>query len=406
MESVESKSIDVELAMRSGSMNNIIVNANDGPEDDIPKKKKKKGFMDRLGLLNQMREIDHVHEEEDENVRLVSDVIVNKLLGKDHNGFRSFMYNVDPFKSEQYIRAPKKYMDLNFAFAIFYFLGIIAYTIWAIIYFLNLPNVESNALVMASTLPPITIHLSLKCSVSWKCGDWIQDSNNSEMWNLFKPITLTSVWNDVESNSPCASENGVTKTVGANELAEDIISLQVCSSNDNLDGVYLDVPYSNALYGNGDVYLDVVVTSSGVNPLDSYKGMKNTQQVSVGQLKSMYISETIFDNEVEDSKSYEPFVGDLFYDGHTEKKMGRLGFKIQQFAREVKVVSASSFLSIAGSIGGFAGLWLTVLAMLRGSVIAISTCIHYDSHHEKAGVMCGSCTACLATCCSAGGAAA
>lgn len=313
------------------------------------------------------------------------------------------MYNIDPFKNEQFVRAPKKYMDINFAFAILYFVGVLVYAIWAMIYYANLPPVETNTMVQASTVPPITLQIATSCSSTWNCGDW-----SNSPWTLNSAITVTQVWDHVADDSPCKVRNGKVDDVAENGPATAQLSYELCSSSSNLDGIYLKIPFKTVPYGSGgDVYLSVLVTSAGADPQAGYAGMRNTQRMAIGELKSVYVSQTVYEDTINGKLSQEPFAADLFYDGHTSQPYAKLSFKSQQFARHVKIQNATSIMTMIGTIGGFAGILLTVLGVSRGFVVILFIRYFAPQKTEKmlSGGTCGkvgdACHECFNSCCNA-----
>ncbi len=315
---------------------------------------------------------------DEDTVSLISSQVIGDLLGTEHSGFRSFMYHIDPFKEEQFVRAPKKYMDINFVFAMLYFGGVIGYSIWALIYYSKLPPIETNTTVLASSLPPVSLQISTSCSSTWNCGDW---RNTAGTWVLNDSITITQVWDHVADDSPCKARNGQMDTIATNGAAEAEVSYELCSSSSNLDGIYLKVPFSSAPYGEGDIYLNVLVSSAGNDPQPGYTGMQNTQHMAMGELKSVYVSQTVYDDTLLNKVSQEPYVADLFYDGHTTASYANLGFKSQQFARHVQIQDASSLMTIIGTIGGFAGILLTALAVAR--VVTVMTFARFSNKEQS-----------------------
>jgi hypothetical protein len=120
--------------------------------------------------------------------------IFSSFLGEPPSGVKSFFYAVDPFKAHQYVRAPKKYKDINMFFAFLYFGGLVAFAAYAIMAYVNQQPVESTTLTDAYKLPPIQINISISCSVQMGCGGW-----------QAPPITIVPKWQNPVAAACAAS---------------------------------------------------------------------------------------------------------------------------------------------------------------------------------------------------------
>jgi hypothetical protein len=157
-------------------------------------KKKKRASADDGTLVQQqpsMRndgdESKQDDDEEEKSFRRTFDRVSNALLGEPLVGHRRFFYMLDPFKAEQFVRAPKMYEDINMAFAILYFAGLFAFTVYAVLAYQNQKPVEATILTDASNLPPIYVNITTACNQEHGCGGWNATA---------QPIIIKQTWNN------------------------------------------------------------------------------------------------------------------------------------------------------------------------------------------------------------------
>ena len=114
---------------------------------------------------------------------------------------------LDPFYNTQLVRAPKMFEDINIYFGIVYFISIIAFIVYAFYKYATQLPIQTNSMVLSSSISPIYVNISLSCSNPYQCGLW---SNNSGTVTNEKPLVISQQWTNLDHSSPCFGQNSAT----------------------------------------------------------------------------------------------------------------------------------------------------------------------------------------------------
>ncbi len=88
--------------------------------------------------------------------------------------------------------------------------------------------------------------------------------------------------------------------------------------------------------------------------------------------KTIYFSQTR-NIAASGATSYDPYVADLFYNGHSsDSTLAKVTFKLQQFGYNVAKVKVMNIFTTFGSIGGFSMAIAGLLASFKGIFISIN----------------------------------
>lgn len=278
------------------------------------------------------------------------------LLGNPHQGTRQFFYMLDPFKAEQFVRAPKMFDDINIYFALLYFGSLILYCVYILLAFLNQSPVQVNSMVLATSLQPVYINVTISCSQPYGCGTWTSSGVPK------KVVLLKSVWNQVDSSSPCYGSSSIIPLNISASMPTVSVTTTVCFSSSSSDGVVLSVPFNST-----SAILNVVVAGSGSQYTN---GMNEQLSIAASQWKTCFFSQTkSIDANAKTSSA--PYVADLFYNGHapTTSTSSSLTFRLQQFGYLTKQTYPLTPFTALATIGGFSTLALAVATMMRGTIV-------------------------------------
>ena len=310
-------------------------------------------------------------------VQKVKENVVIDLLGTTFTGWKQFFYQIDPFSNDQLIRAPKLYDDINPFFGGIYAVGVILFAIYILFSYLNQKPVETNSLVLASNLPPVYLNISLTCSAPFRCGNWSFHPSQpvGQKWKLDTPIQISSSWLDLDTSSPCYNTSS-TQILNFSQSA--ILSSIICYSPSPNDGVFLTIPF-NTGYAS-DAYLDVVITGD----IAKYSNkLYATVQMQPTQSKTIFFSQTEYSSS-EGSLSQSPYAADFFYNGHLMNSFtAALALRLQQFGYRVSSSYELTWLASLGTIGGFSGLLLAVVSVMRSIFSMASKAIAKRRSEEK-----------------------
>jgi len=310
-------------------------------------------------------------------VQIVKENVVVDLLGTRFSGWKQFFYQIDPFANDQLIRAPKLYDDMNPIFGGIYAVGVILFAIYILFGYLNQKPVETNSLVLASDLPPVYLNISLTCSAPFNCGNWSFHPSEpvGHKWRLDTPIQVSSSWVDVDISSPCYNTS-FTQILKFKESV--IISSMICYSPSPDDGVFFTIPFNSGYASNA--YLDVTVTGDKV--MYSNK-MVATVQMQPTQSKTVFFSQTEYSNS-NDVLTHSPYAADFFYNGHRmDSFTASLALRLQQFGYRVSSSYELTWLASLGTVGGFSGLLLAVVSIMRSIFSVASKAIVKKQSDEK-----------------------
>jgi hypothetical protein len=317
-------------------------------------------------------------------------IIIDEILGAPLQGIRQFFFMIDPYKPEQFVRAPKLFDDINMYFAVIYYVGLILYTVYSILLFYQLQPTSANAMVSQGTLSPIVVNITISCSAAHACGNYTKmtTAEGNISWSNSEPITITQVWDHSAGiNAECTALNGVTEIYPSIEglpASSGSLLLPVCYSPSIFDGVFITIPFTSA-YTSSAPYASVVVTGATANYTNNMYGMVT---LSPSQSKIAFYSQTVTTSIAGVSTS-APYVGDLFYNGKgmvdsshfivclsmvfighaTSNNAGSLALQLQQFGYKTTFAYPATILTTLGAIGGFANVFLVVCSMIRGFFI-------------------------------------
>lgn len=334
------------------------------------------------GVHDDLDDTDPEAQDHDELVQKVKEHIVIDLLGPTFTGWKQLFYQIDPFANDQLIRAPKLYDDINPIFGGIYASLVVLFGIYILIGYLNQKPVETNSLVLASDLPPLYLNISLACSAPFHCGNWSFHSSEpvGHKWKLDTPILISSSWIDVDTSSPCYN---TSSTQSLNFKSSVVLSQTICYSASPNDGVFLTIPF-NSGYAS-DAYLNVILT--GDKAIYSNK-LYATVQMQPSQSKTVFFSQTEYSNP-DDRTTRSPYAADFFYNGHrVNSNNAALALRLQQFGYRVSSSYELTWLAALGTIGGFSGLILAVVSVMRSFFSMASKAVVKKESDEKEELSC------------------
>ena len=295
--------------------------------------------------------------------------ITSKLLGPPLEGHRQFFYMLDPFYNTQLVRAPKMFDDINIYFGIIYFISILAFIVYAFYKYATQIPIQTNSMVLSSSINPIYVNISLSCSNPYQCGLW---SNNSGIISLERPIVISQQWTSVDQSSPCFGQNSVV-SIPATSMMQWSTTVTICYSESPNDGLLLSIPFNTS-----SAMLKVILTGSST--IYNNKNMYNELDINANQWKTAFVSQTKV-IATDKSITYEPYVGDLFYNGHPPNAQVGYSSSVRLRLLQFSYLSVTSYqqniFSTFGSIGGFASFSVTLLGMTRATVV-----MFYKSFYE------------------------
>jgi len=309
------------------------------------------------------------------------DVVKTELLGNEPSiGFKKFFYNVDVFSSEQSVRAPKYYNVVNAYFTMMYYLFLLAFSIYTIYSFVHQVPVETNTMVKSQDLQPIHIRVNMSCSISYGCGNW----TTSAPYELKNNITIIANWAVAGSDcSQTPAKTVINIDAAAGPHMSYTADFEVCYSQSTKDFVQIVVPYSNNyyktnpiynidFYGNPDKYSNNMYFDAPLRPLE---------------WKTVYFSQTEYIN-TKSEVTYEPYVADLFYNGHSyHNDVAILTFKVQQFSYSSAKTNQISIYGALGSIGGFSWTCNSLLGAVKNIGLGITNFIYAFQKSESATIV-------------------
>jgi hypothetical protein len=300
-----------------------------------------------------------------EQMEKIKQAVEYHILGPPWTGWRQFFYALDPFKPEQFVRAPKLYEDVNMIFALFYFIGIILFTVYSFIALFSQKSIEINTMVSASLLQPIYLNITAACSGNYQCGNWTYHPTTGQ-YSLNQGVSIQQTWNTVPLSSPCYGSNNITHIPAKDQLSYSFL-VTVCYSANPADGVSITVPYTTTITTISTPSLTITIEG---NQNYYTNNMYATVEMDPGQFKTLFFSQTKYVN-VDLTSNYQPYAADFFYNGHSaiSNNGALLFFRLQQFAYQTEKTLAFTFLLTMGQIGGFASIYLAVVSMFRGVVI-------------------------------------
>jgi len=293
--------------------------------------------------------------------------VTSKLLGNPLDGYKQFFYMIDPFYTTQLVRAPKLFEDINIYFGILYFVSILSFIIYAFyLYFTQIP-IQTNTMILSSSINPIYVNITISCTIPYQCGTW--NYNNI----LQKSLSYQQVWKNVDISSPCYGKDSIINIPTTSIIQYNII-LPVCFSDSPNDGIIFTMPFNTSaavlvlsLTGSNDVY--------GTN-----NNMFTELVINANQWKTAFFSQTKTIS-TDKSVTYQPYVGDLFYNGHPPSTntgySSTLRLRLLQFSYLSTTSMTKDVFSTFGSIGGFASFSVTILGMTRGIIVML-----YKSWYE------------------------
>jgi hypothetical protein len=290
--------------------------------------------------------------------KLTASVTTN-MLGTPLSGFRLFFYTLDPFKPEQFVRAPKMFDDINIVFTIIYFAGLILFIVYAFLGFYSQTVLQTTSMVSATALPPITVNITGVCSAAYQCGTW---STNLDPISY---VTVTETWTDVPSFSPCFGKSGATTSLSPSEYYQFSFNVTVCYSASATDGIVISMPF-NSSYPTMNILIDGMEEVYHDSLLEQL--IINTQQ-----WKTVFFSQTLT-TSIAGEKNSAPSIADLFYNGHAPLSSANiykstLTLRVQQFGYTVVESYGQTFGLVMASIGGFSSVFLVFCAMIRGTIV-------------------------------------
>jgi hypothetical protein len=235
----------------------------------------------------------------------IRQIVTDEVFGAPFTGSKQFFYMIDPYKQEQFIRAPKLFDDINIYFAVIYYAGLALYTVYAILQFYATPPVTTNTMAAQSTLQPVYLNISITCSAQYACGNWTLVNGN---YVEPVPITFTQTWSHgANIASACTQNNGLI-TAYPSDIG--YILLPVCYSSSIFDGIFINMPFTST-YTSSTPYASVLLTG---NTEFYTNDMYNMVTMAAPQSKIAFFSQTVTTTVTGVSTS-APYVGDLFYNG-------------------------------------------------------------------------------------------
>jgi len=335
---------------------------------------------------------------EDKLLNSLGPKVSTQILGQDHTGWRQFAYGLDVFGSDQFVRAPKNYWDYNLLFGLIYYAGVIAFIVDQVAFYLNQLPVESSTMVPLVDMDPVYLNITTACSARHKCSNWTwhwsEPSSQGEwVWVQHEKIKVSAQWTNMPADSPCAN------TSGSFEIDDDANFLAtVCYSSTYGDGIKIDIPFTSAYSSGNFLTVDIAGDASKYD-----NDLRSVVQMEPTQLKTVFFNQAQY-VDINGETVYSPYTADFFYNGHNvELQDASVFFALQQFGYKTEQTVAMSWLDTLGAIGGFSGLWLTLVGMVR-SVIHLSYKTHYDMKTERQKGILATVAACIfcQACCRCG----
>ena len=293
-------------------------------------------------------------------VDTVKSEVKTDLIGEDPPvGYKRFFYNIDQFSGEQNIRAPKSYNIINAYFTFAYYIIMIAFAIYAGLQFTNQVPVEMNTMVKSLDINPIAINITMSCSLQYGCGNWSLTPDS-----LIDPIQIIYNWAQDTGSSchkqyPTITVASLPATLGPYQSFS--VLFDVCYSPRVSDFVQVLVPYTNGYRNTFPKYNIKINGSTSMYNNDMYFEVP----LQPLEWKTVYLSQTKYVNTKLEER-YEPFIGDLFYNGHsTENSFAKLTFKVQQFSYQSTQSNQITLFGTFGTIGGFSWTCSSFLGSIK-----------------------------------------
>ena len=344
----------MELSNRNNKEQPAIITISEGGDIESPYNRDKV-----TSLFSSNLDLDDLHNE-----------VSQRLLGQPLKGHRQFFYMLDPFYQSQLVRSPKLFEDINIYFGIIYFISIFAFIVYAFYKYITQIPVQTNTMILSSTINPIYVNITLSCSNPYQCGLW--SNNSTGTYILEKPIVFSQVWKNVPQESPCF---GKDSTINLPALSSNWYTIAtVCYSDSPSDGLLFSVPFNSSL-----AEIKFIITGDS-KVYNKNKNMYNELDINPNQWKTAFLSQT---KSISTDKviTYAPYVGDLFYNGHpsttTLGYSSTVRLRLLQFSYLSVTSNQQNIFSTFGSIGGFTSFSVTVLGITRTVIILI-----YKSWYE------------------------
>ena len=292
------------------------------------------------------------------------------IIGPDITGWRNIFYVNDPFLAEQYIRDSRGFNNFNIFYGILFKIIIVVYVVYIIMEYLKAQPTTTFSLSPTINMKPLNITISTSCSSKWGCYNWTATTAqrnwaNPANYHQWKPITVEGYYNFADSSN-CNQKN-FRRTVRS-AYAQANISFVVCYSPSFTDGVVLSVPFSSDYSSSTSLNVRV----QGPNYANN---MQYDININSGQIKIIYLSQQqliSYGNVA--SATYEPYVADLFYNGHSSTSMTNFTFMMQQFGYTRVQNPTPTFLSLLGVIGGFVEFSFPIIGFAKGISEIIYKC--------------------------------
>jgi hypothetical protein len=296
--------------------------------------------------------------------------------------WRRFFAPFDAF-TEPIIDPSSQSTPTHVAFFFVYMAVALAYIIFLIASFATRAPTESFSLVHASTVPPLSLQLSLECGSPWVCHSGFGGEPGNWTWNGTVEV------NDIYGGEGAATGGCTTALVNIpgrdNADMRYTANRSVCYSRDGSHGLEVVVPSFSGACAYGDpgcgVFLRVELRAPAA---DGGEGMTLTVDVEPSQRKAVYIGQVIrrtqlgngrwnvggwLDaSELGESEVVEPYVADLFYEGKNRGSAAHLRIRVRQFAEQFVTSFQGSVWSLLGEIGGANAMLLGTLALCVGVV--------------------------------------
>mmetsp|Transcript_23799 Transcript_23799/g.40525 ORF Transcript_23799/g.40525 Transcript_23799/m.40525 type:complete len:283 (+) Transcript_23799:131-979(+) len=225
--------------------------------------------------------------------------VKDDLLGAEpESRLRNLFYRVDPFQSEQMVRAPKHFHTANIYCGLLYFTLIFLFAASAFYQFFTRPAIESYSMVPSHTAPPVPVHVSLSCTPGgWSCAacnGTLQPDLSCEGGN----ITFTTVQESYLNTRRGYCDNiASASTLHPNTSTIDHpthLNLTACYSVDFDDGILISVPFSAGYAEESPPRMVVTLTSPDTD-------LFYQQHLEPAQRKSIFLGQTNYHSSIDDS---------------------------------------------------------------------------------------------------------
>mmetsp|Transcript_4863 Transcript_4863/g.11382 ORF Transcript_4863/g.11382 Transcript_4863/m.11382 type:complete len:365 (+) Transcript_4863:209-1303(+) len=254
------------------------------------------------------------------------------------------------------------------------------YTAWASYQYHIRPEVETFSMTPTLRLKPFTVSVRTWCTAANGCVLRNETTGEikryTEFRERYKDLSEEEK-NHCSFNPPESTAFALTQPL-ANRTFKDV---QLCFTQKDTNGIDIWIPGfvipdsvgQVCEYGNNCSKMFVAVTAGE---------MSVRMEMDISQRKTLFLGVNVLEQEGKDSK-VELYNGDMFYDGKNSDTSALLRIRVQQFASVFTHERPGTPLDILADVGGFSGLVLPVLAILKVLIDFIQHKLKKDDEDDE-----------------------